>query len=324
MFTTARRRRRPGNHPSSVNPCHNPHPVRGRSAWNCTAGANSLTCNVSVMPTHRNHSAVAPSLRRPTRAAPLRTLELGRRLAPSHRMNVVCSRRTDRSAMAPPLRATMPSSCCQLSLARGLRAGWHALNEISRSKRTRKRSAPQALCQHADKPILGGLPSVWYWGALTRWPAVRPVPSPSADINDQPVDVPAARKDTCSLTVRGLSDLHCTCAASPAGTRGCGQSNHRGGVFHSAADALRGASHFFTVRRDRRPRPSAVPRVRREKPGRHHSSAGIVWAAVQGVGSDVASQRSERAGVGFVTATHLGLPADFSPGCRWNCRRCAL
>lgn len=122
------------------------------------------------------------------------------------------------------------------------------------------------------------------------------------------------RKDTPAVSaVRGLSDLPPAPAQlrQPA-PRGCGQWNHRGGVFSFGGQRAARIPVLATVRRDRRPRPSAVPRVRRrEKPGRHHSSAGIVGCR-SGSAAMLHRNDPERAGVGFGDGTtHLGLPADF-------------
>lgn len=92
------------------------------------------------------------------------------------------------------------------------------------------------------------------------------------------------RKDTPAVSaVRGLSDLPPAPAQlrQPA-PRGCGQWNHRGGVFHSAADALRGYQSLL---------PFAViadpDRVQYREFGVEKSLGAIthpraLWAAVRG------------------------------------------
>nr|WP_285171513.1 peroxiredoxin-like family protein [Mycobacterium tuberculosis] len=135
------------------------------------------------------------------------------------------------------------------------------------------------------------------------------------DINDQPVDVPAATGRThlqfrrfaacpiCHLHLRSFANRHQEVADS--------------GItevvfFHSAADALRGYQSLL---------PFAViadpDRVQYREFGVEKSLGAIthpraLWAAVRGSAAMLHRNDPERAGVGFGDGTtHLGLPADF-------------
>lgn len=152
-------------------------------------------------------------------------------------------------------------------------------------------------------------------GCLLDWPAVRPcrlAVCRTSTINRWTSRL-RPEGHTCSFGgSRPVRSATCTCAASPTGTKRLRTVESPRWCFSFGGRRAARIPVLATVRRDRRPRPSAVPRVRRrEKPGRHHSSAGIVGCR-SGSAAMLHRNDPERAGVGFGDGTtHLGLPSDF-------------
>lgn len=122
-------------------------------------------------------------------------------------------------------------------------------------------------------------------GCLLDWPAVRPcrlAVCRTSTINRWTSRL-RPEGHTCSFGgSRPVRSATCTCAASPTGTKRLRTVESPRWCFSFGGRRAARIPVLATVRRDRRPRPSAVPRVRRRESLGAITHPRALWAAVRG------------------------------------------